>query len=170
MIPVVVSSSVLAAKFPRVTTTLGSTSRIWASSQGRQAAISSGCGSRFWGGRLFTTFADIDVLAAEADAFQEAVEELAGGADEGEALAVLVEAGGLADEHQVGVGVALAEHDLGAALVEAAAGAAGGLGGDRLQLGRHLSSSRRPRRSSPRRRPDGHGRAVARPGPGRRPG
>ena len=55
VIPVVVSSSVLAAKFPRVTTTLGSTSRIWASSQGRQAAISSGWGSRFCGGRLFTT-------------------------------------------------------------------------------------------------------------------
>ena len=36
MIPVVVSSSVLAAKFPRVTTTLGSTSRICVSSQGRR--------------------------------------------------------------------------------------------------------------------------------------
>src|SRR4029450_3593890 len=82
---------------------------------------------------------DVDVLAAQADALEQAVEELAGGADEGEALAVLVEAGGLADEHQVGVRVALAEDDLGAALVQAAAGAAGGLGGDRLQLGRHLS-------------------------------
>ena len=56
VIPVVVSSSVLAAKLPRVTTTLGSTSRIWASSQGRQAAISSGSGSRFCRGlQLWTT-------------------------------------------------------------------------------------------------------------------
>src|SRR4029453_6936856 len=95
---------------------------------------------------------DVGVLAAQADALQQAVEELAGGADEGLALAVLVEAGGLADEHQGGGGVTLAEHHLGAALVQAAAGAAGDLGGDRLQLGRHLSSARRPRRSSHRHR------------------
>src|SRR3712207_6864973 len=47
---------------------------------------------------------------------KQTVQELAGGADEGDALAVLVEAGGLTDEHQVGVRVALAEDDLGAAL------------------------------------------------------
>src|SRR5215211_5325612 len=113
--------------------------------------------------------ADVDVLPVQADALQQAVEELARGADEGDALAVLVEPGGLADEHQLGVGVALAEHHLGAALVQAAAGAAGGLGGDRLQLGRHLSSSRRPRRSSHRRRRRAWPRRRC-PGPGRRPG
>ena len=48
-------------------------------------------------------------------------------ADEGEALLVLVEAGRLADEHEVGVRVADSEHDLRTALGEPAARAARGL-------------------------------------------
>ncbi len=45
------------------------------------------------------------------DLAEQLVEQLAGLADERLALLVLVEAGRLADEHQVGVGVAGAEHD-----------------------------------------------------------
>ena len=70
---------------------------------------------------------DVDVGASEPDAGEQLVEELAGLADEGEALLVLVEARRLADEHQVGVRVADAEHDLRAPFGEPAARAAGGL-------------------------------------------
>ncbi len=56
-------------------------------------------------------------------------QQLAGGADERQALAVLFGSRALADEHQVGGGVAAAEDHLVAALGQAAAGADGGLGG-----------------------------------------
>ena len=49
---------------------------------------------------------------------EQLVEQLPGLADEREALLVLVEAGRLADEHQLGVGVPDAEDDLRAALRE----------------------------------------------------
>ncbi len=71
---------------------------------------------------------DVHVLAGHADPAQELVEELARLADERVALLVLVEAGRLADEHQLGVRVPDAEDDLGAALGKAAARAAGDLG------------------------------------------
>ena len=54
---------------------------------------------------------------------EQAVEQLARLADERHALPVLVVAGGLADEHEVGVGVAVAHHDLRATLAEGAADA-----------------------------------------------
>jgi DNA polymerase len=57
---------------------------------------------------------------------QQAVEQLPGLADEREPLLVLVEAGRLADEHEIRLGVADAEHDLRPRLREAAARAAGG--------------------------------------------
>src|SRR5207247_2471900 len=71
---------------------------------------------------------DVDVLPGHADSAEELVEELPSLADERVALLVLVEAGRLADEHQLGLGVAHAEDDLGAALGKAAARAAGNLG------------------------------------------
>ena len=55
---------------------------------------------------------DIDVVARRADPASSFDEQLPGGADERNALLVLVEARRLADEHQVGVGRARAEHDL----------------------------------------------------------
>ena len=55
---------------------------------------------------------------------EELAEQLPGGADERDALLVLVEARSLADEHQVGVGRARAEDDLGARLREGALRAA----------------------------------------------
>ncbi len=45
---------------------------------------------------------------------EQRLEELAGGADEGPPLLVLVVAGGLADEHDLGVDGAFAGHGVGA--------------------------------------------------------
>src|SRR5207342_3949349 len=64
---------------------------------------------------------DVYVLAGHADPTEELVEELPGLADERVALLVFVEAGRLADEHQLGFGVPHAEDDLGAPLGKAAA-------------------------------------------------
>ena len=64
--------------------------------------------------------ADEHVLALEADGLDDLVEELTGATDEGEARSVLVRAGGLADEQQARLAVAIRVHDLRAALVERA--------------------------------------------------
>jgi hypothetical protein len=66
---------------------------------------------------------DEDVLAGEADLFQQLVQQLAGAADERQALTVLFGPRRLADEHQAGIGVASPEDRLGAGLVQGAAGA-----------------------------------------------
>ncbi len=71
---------------------------------------------------------DEDVVAREADALEHLAEELPGGPDERDALEVLVVAGRLADEHHVGVGVAVAHDDLGAPLAERAPDAVDHLG------------------------------------------
>ena len=55
---------------------------------------------------------DVDVAAREPDPGEEPFEQLPRLADEGHALLVLVEAGRLADEHQVGVGMPRAEDHL----------------------------------------------------------
>jgi hypothetical protein len=52
---------------------------------------------------------DKDILARQADLAQQRVEQSAGLAHERQALLVLVGARGLADEHQVGIGVPGAE-------------------------------------------------------------
>ena len=70
---------------------------------------------------------DVDVGPGHPDPVQEPLEQLAGLADERYALLVLVEAGRLADEHQLGVGVAGAEDDLCAGRREGTARAAEGL-------------------------------------------
>ena len=102
----------MVAKFPSVATTFGRISSIWRKRWLSQAAISSGCGSRFPGGRHFKHVRDEDVVAGQADPGEELAEQLPGGADERHALLVLVEPGRLADEHQVGGRRARAEHDL----------------------------------------------------------
>jgi hypothetical protein len=66
---------------------------------------------------------DEDVLARQADLLEQLVEQLAGAADERQALLVLVHAGRLADEHQVRVGVARPEHHPRPGLRQRAAGA-----------------------------------------------
>ena len=126
------------AKFPRVTTTLGAISSSWASRNGRHASISSGCGSRLFGRPALHDVGDVDAVAGEAHLLgHEPVEELAGAAHEGQALLVLLGTRALADEHQVGGGVAHAEHDVRAARRQRATGAGGGVVGDDGEGGGH---------------------------------
>ena len=66
-----------------------------------------------------------DVVPGNPDSGEQPVEQLPGLADEGDALLVLVEAGSLADEHQVGARVPGAEDHLRPALSEPAARATG---------------------------------------------
>ncbi len=66
---------------------------------------------------------DEDLLAREADLLQQLVQQLPGATDERQPLAVLFGARRLTDEHQVGGGVAGAEHGLGPRLVQRAPGA-----------------------------------------------
>ena len=134
--PVVVLSRSLAEKLPRVTTTRGATSSSWRSSHGRHEAISSAWGVAVAGRATLHHVGDVNApVAAHPQLLgHETVEELARAAHEGQTLTVLLGTGALADDHQVGVGVAGAEHDLGATLGQPAAGAARRLVGD---LGEH---------------------------------
>ena len=90
-----------------------------------QAPISAGSGSRFWGRPALDHIGDIDLLPIQADGGEELFQELAGRANEGTALAVFLGAGAFADEHQLGVGRALAGDGTGAAPMEVALGTAG---------------------------------------------
>ena len=69
------------------------------------------------------------------------VKQLTGGADERLPLLVLVEAGRLTDEHQLGAGVAHAEDDLRPRLREAAPRARGGIGRGLGERPRHATTS-----------------------------
>ena len=80
--------------------------------------------------------ADVDVVAAEAHRFDHLGQELAGGADERLAGAILVGARRLADEDQRRVGVADAEDDVGALGRELAALAVAKLFADDSEAGR----------------------------------
>lgn len=55
---------------------------------------------------------DVDIFTAEFDRFEDVGEELARLAHEGLALEVLVLAGGLANEHEIGIGVSDAENEV----------------------------------------------------------
>jgi hypothetical protein len=70
---------------------------------------------------MFHRVGDVDGGAVDADLFEGAVEELAGGADEGFAGEVFLVAGLFADEHDGGGGGAFAEDDLGGVAVEVTA-------------------------------------------------
>src|SRR5215210_5523043 len=59
---------------------------------------------------------DEHLVALEPDLLEQAIQELAGATDEGLALPILLRSRGLADEHELGVGVARAEHELRARL------------------------------------------------------
>ena len=105
------------------------------------------------GGPALEDVRDIDVVAPELDAGEQAVEQLPGLADERDALLVLVEARRLADEHQVGIGRAGAEHHLCAGVRERTLRAAG----DGVAVGEQAQSaisvrSHRNRRNSRRHR------------------
>jgi hypothetical protein len=72
----------------------------------------------------------VDVVAPEADAREQRRQQLARLSGERLSALVLVEAGRLAHDHQLRVGVAGAEHDAAARLGERTARTAGGLGGE----------------------------------------
>src|SRR5439155_9344717 len=96
---------------------------------------------------------DVHVLAAKADLTEQAVEQLAGRAHERLALLVLVVARRLPDEHEAGLRIAGAEHDLGPALRQPAAGAGRSLPSQLFQRHDHARSTSRPggsRTRSPR--------------------
>ena len=89
---------------------------------------------------------DVDVLALERDGFDDLRQELPRAADERKALLIFVASRSFADEHQVGFGVADAEHDLRAPQrMELAAGAVADIGADgREALDRHQGDRHRP--------------------------
>ena len=109
---------------------------------------------------------DEDLVAAPAERAQVLRQELAGATDERPAEPILVESRALADEHDLGVGAALAGDGVRAGLMEAAAGAGADLG--RHVVERHLAlvvgHADPPATAAPLRR---HGTARRR---GRRPG
>ena len=74
-------------------------------------------------GAAFQGVRYVDVLSGQADPREQLLEQLAGLADERDALLVLVKAGSLADEHQVCARIARAEDDLRAPLRKPATGA-----------------------------------------------
>lgn len=89
--------------------------------------------------------ADVHVRALQAELLlHELREELTGRTDEGLALLVLVVAGGLADEHDVGLGIADPEDRLGPDLAERAGPAGLGLLRQTLQRRRDVLPTHRP--------------------------
>jgi hypothetical protein len=85
------------------------------------------------GGPTFQNVGDEDIGPGQADLLQKLVQQLSGLPHERQALLVLVGPGGLADEHQLGIGVAGPEDDVGAGLVQRTADALPGLLEDGLQ-------------------------------------
>ena len=101
-----------------------------------------GGGHAVAGGAAFDDVADEHLFAGVAHGFDHLGEELAGAADEGETLFILVGAGAFADEHDVGPQGALAGNGVGAGGGEGAGLAGGDFrsdGGERvLAAGRGL--------------------------------
>ena len=93
------------------------------------------------------------VVARQPDPVQELAEQLAGRTDERHTLLVLVEARGLADEHQVGGRRAGAEHRLGAGRRERAARAARDGVAERRERGLVASSPQWPQPQLPPQQP-----------------
>ena len=86
---------------PRVTTTAGSSTSSWRCRYGAHAAISSGSGSRLSGGRHFTTFVMNTSSRRQPIVAEQLHEQVAGATDERPALAILVLARALTDEHDL---------------------------------------------------------------------
>ena len=115
-----------------------------------------GRGHAVAGRAAFDDVADEHLLAGIAHGVDHLGQQLAGAADEREALLVFVGAGAFADEHDVGPEQALAGHDVLAGGGEGAEFAGGDFGGDGGEgvlaafggLGRDGGRSRRSRRSA----------------------
>ena len=112
VMPSLVSSSSLVAKLPSVTTTRGSMNSTWPRGTGGTLSISSGQRVAVARRAALHDVGDVHLVAGEPDALDEAGEQLPGPAHERLAGEVLLLAGTLADEQQVGVGIADAEHHL----------------------------------------------------------
>ena len=108
-------------KRPRVTTSAGSRASSWRVRNGAQAAISSGSGSRFSGGRHFTTFVMKTSSRDQPIDASSSVEQRPGLAHEGPALPVFVEARALAHEEDLRCGRPFARDGLRSGLVQPAA-------------------------------------------------
>ena len=94
------------AKLPSVTITLGSMSSSWRSRYGQHEAISSGSRIAIPRRPALDDVGDVEVPPRQPHLLEhEAVEQLARSSDERETLLVLLGAGTLAHEHQVGVGL-----------------------------------------------------------------
>ena len=85
------------------------------------------------GRAAFHDIRDEDVLALPADRPDQLGQELPRRTDERAALPILVLPGPLADDHDLGLGVALTRHGLRPRLVEAAVRTDPDFGGDRLE-------------------------------------
>ena len=153
VIPVGRPESSFVAKLPSVATTFGWISSICFQRWPSHAWISSGCGSRFPGGRHLSTFATNTSARVRPIPASSLSSSFPAWPTNGHALLVLVEAGRLADEHQVGLRVARAEHDLRPALARAGTSC----NPRRHRRGRRARASRR--NLSPR--PDGASVAAA---------
>ena len=105
---------------------------------GEQVWASSGSGVRFCGRTALDDVGDIDLFALEAHGLDHVVEQLAAAADEGHARCVFIRARAFADEHEAGVGVAVAEDELVAAFGEGAAGAVADFFADQVESGEVL--------------------------------
>ncbi len=130
------------AKLPTVTTTRGAIS-VELLLQPRPAGLDLlGTGVPVVGRAALDHVGDVEAVAGQAHLLQhQLVEELAGAAHEGLPEAVLLRAGALAHEEQVGVGVADPEDDLRAGLGQAATHAGGGFGRDHLEVGGHRENA-----------------------------
>src|SRR5438067_7178197 len=61
---------------------------------------------------------DVGALAVQSYRAQHAIQQLAGATDEGQTLPVLVRAGGFADEHYTGCGIAIRKDEIGGVLLQ----------------------------------------------------
>ena len=106
-----------------------------AEEEGRAGVALFGLGGAVAGGAAFDDVGDVDLFALETHGGDHVVEQLAGFADEGNALRVFVGAGAFTDEHKARVWGAVGEDELVAAGVEGAAGAVADIFADELEGG-----------------------------------
>jgi hypothetical protein len=81
----------------------------------------------------FHNIGDVNLVAAQAHGDDHVVEQLAGAADEGQTLRILIGARAFANKHEACVGIAVAEDDGVAGLGERAASTVADVLADRLQ-------------------------------------
>ena len=132
--PFAASSTDLAAAPPASSSSFGRTRAMARSRKGAQASCSAGVGVRLPGGRQKTVLV-MKTRSSRPAAAEHLVEQLAGAADEGRALGVLLGARRLADDHHRRVRRAAREHRLARALRLQRAAVEGGDGrGQRREI------------------------------------